>query len=873
MNADGWDRVRELFLAAVDMPRNDRERLFDECCGDAPGIRRDVEALLACDADADERLRGIVASAALQVRRAQISEAVGRRIGPYLIERELGSGGMGAVYLAVRDDEQFRQRVAIKVVNRGMDSEFAVTQFRKERQVLADLHHPNIAQLLDGGATAEGLPFFAMEYLEGLPLTTYCDTQKLGTAARLDLFFQVCAAVRYAHKNLVIHGDLKPGNILVSNGIPKLLDFGIATLIGAHSQQHTVSISPVTKQYASPEQLAGLPLSTSTDVYSLGAVLRELVGRDIADLDAIAGKALEEDPGARYASVDELTADLRAYVEFRPVAARRGGWRYRARKLARRRRVALAATAAVAASLVAGAGIAWMQAREAKVARQRAEDRLTEMVTMSNQSVTEILGLMERLPGAVPARRALLESTLGPLENLSRDAGGNIPLRIALAKAYHRLGDLEGGPEPPNLGDRETAVKRYATAAGLMESISPRSAAGVEGMLLWMEAERKIGAVLDLRGAPARGEEALHRELAFAGTLSRADRDRKEIRHEVAAAYLILSRTQMHTNPSLAGDYAVRAAREMEELARRFPGDSEMQYEFSRAEIQAGYVSLVQGEPEITAVHYERAMRLRERLVAEHPHDVIYRRSLMLSYQHYAAVLGSPLVANTGRTEEARAYYRKALAVAQSAQGGLNDITSDAEFGGLLVRANALDVPGSQAAESLDALRRGSALLETAVQKEGEGSQYSSINGKAHEFMGKRLLELGRIGEAIAEYRRATALANRILGHLPGDRDGKANRFDSTSGLAMALAAAHNPASLAQANALFGMAADEQQTARAYLCLAKVQNAMHMQAAAAANAREARRRAVPLATGRAWDPAAAVARDAEALLAAIAPGL
>ncbi|MGZ6071659.1 MAG: serine/threonine protein kinase [Myxococcaceae bacterium] len=207
------------------------------------------------------------------------SSNIERRIGPYRLLKELGHGGMGTVFLAVRADEQFEKRVALKVV-RGSDSEEVIRFFRRERQILAGLEHPNIARLLDGGTTDDGLPYFVMEHVEGEPIDRYCDARKLSIPERLELFEEACSAVQYAHQSLVVHRDLKPGNILVTGeGIPKLLDFGIAKLLnpgvaGVGSGETIVAMTP---EYASPEQVRGRALTTATDIYSLGVILYELL--------------------------------------------------------------------------------------------------------------------------------------------------------------------------------------------------------------------------------------------------------------------------------------------------------------------------------------------------------------------------------------------------------------------------------------------------------------------------------------------------------------------------------------------------------------------------------------------------------------------
>jgi serine/threonine-protein kinase len=284
MRSEEWQKVGELLEAALELEPGARLKLLDETCAGAPDLRREVESLLACEEKAD----GFLAAPALAFS-ADLFDAggeedhAGQEVGHYRILREIGRGGMGAVYLARRADDEYRKFVALKIVRRGMDTEDILRRFRNERQILASLDHPNIARLLDGGTTDAGLPYIVMEHVEGAPITDYCDRQRLTTRERLELFRTVCAAVQHAHQNLVVHRDLKPSNILVTaEGEPKLLDFGIAKVLNpelsALSMERTrTELRVLTPDYASPEQLRGEKLTTTSDVYSLGVVLYELL--------------------------------------------------------------------------------------------------------------------------------------------------------------------------------------------------------------------------------------------------------------------------------------------------------------------------------------------------------------------------------------------------------------------------------------------------------------------------------------------------------------------------------------------------------------------------------------------------------------------
>ena len=288
MTPERWRQVEEIFQAALDLHPEERARYVSQICATDTDLKRNVEVLLSQHDSAgdllDQSIYGQTDQSVLESFIDEKDPMLGRRLGAYRIEREIGRGGMGAVYEAVRADNEFNKRAAIKLVKRGMDTDFILRRFRKERQILAALDHPHIGALLDGGTTDDGLPFFVMEYIEGQPLYTYCDSKQLNISERLKLFRAICDAVHYAHQNQVVHRDIKPSNVLVTSaGIPKLLDFGIAKLLNpliagdiTHDPTAT-AMRLMTPEYASPEQVQGAPTTPTTDVYSLGVLLYELL--------------------------------------------------------------------------------------------------------------------------------------------------------------------------------------------------------------------------------------------------------------------------------------------------------------------------------------------------------------------------------------------------------------------------------------------------------------------------------------------------------------------------------------------------------------------------------------------------------------------
>jgi serine/threonine protein kinase len=283
MNQDRWRRIDDLVRVTLELEPSQRASFLDQACPGEPEVRAEVEALVAADEQAD----GFLEEPAVRPRDSELvtepgaaspdgAPGAGRHIGPYRVIRSLGQGGMGTVYLAARSDAEYDRAVAIKVLRPGLQGHGMVRRFRSERQILASLDHPNIARLHDGGTMSDGRPYLVMEYIAGTPIDRHAEERGLGIRARLELFRRVCDAVHYAHQNLVVHLDIKPGNILVNDdGVPKLLDFGIAKLIDPDGSSRAGEATatgprPLTPNYASPEQMRGQPLTTASDVYSLG---------------------------------------------------------------------------------------------------------------------------------------------------------------------------------------------------------------------------------------------------------------------------------------------------------------------------------------------------------------------------------------------------------------------------------------------------------------------------------------------------------------------------------------------------------------------------------------------------------------------------
>ena len=518
MDPERWHKLQALFSAAVALDAEQRDRLLEQHARVDPELAAHARELLTADA----RPGMMDAPAPLVASVARVLHVANPdRVGAYRVVGELGRGGMGVVYLAERADGEFQHRVAIKLIDTSDADDPRHQRFRAERQILAGLIHPNIARLLDGGITDDGRPYLVMEYVDGLPITRYCDEHRLDVRARLRLFAGVCAAVQHAHQNLVIHRDLKPSNILVSTGgRVHLLDFGIAKLIDpalstAASPQTRFESRMMTPEYASPEQVRAEPLTTASDIYSLGVLLYELLcgsrpyrlttssplqvaaavceqdperpsvratraaraDDDVpaeaaaqqrgtsadslarlleGDLDGIVMMAMRKEPDRRYASADMLRQDVERFLTGLPVLAHRGSRRYRALKFLRRHRVETAAAAIVVAALLTGLSLALTQGRRATRERDRAELALAE-----SDGVTSFLLELFRTdsPGEAPPAH------LSALDLLQRGAARADELADQPV-VYARLLDVVGQMSL-HLGRLDEAQRRLEQAVAI----------------------------------------------------------------------------------------------------------------------------------------------------------------------------------------------------------------------------------------------------------------------------------------------------------------------------------------------------------------------------------------------------------------------
>jgi tRNA A-37 threonylcarbamoyl transferase component Bud32/tetratricopeptide (TPR) repeat protein len=508
-----WSRVKALFSAAVELPAGERAAFLErESAGDA-GLLAEVQSLLDSHDAGGDFLESVSPGLRVAALQANTRAGAGERIGAYRLMEMIGTGGMGDVYRAVRDDEQYRAEVAIKLMRADIRNPLAEQRFKTERQILAGLDHRNIARLLDGGTTPSGLPYVVMELVVGEPIDRYCEQHALGPRERVQLFLQVCAAVSYAHQHLVVHRDLKPNNIFVTaDGSVKLLDFGIAKLIDADAPTDAKTAATVTQlramtlEYASPEQVSGGAVTTVSDVYSLGVVLYRLVtgqspyrttGNDAArvaeilgdttptrpslaatrerhpidgDLDHVLLMALRKEPQKRYGSVEQFANDLRNHLGGLPVLARRGTLGYRFGKFMRRNKVPIAAAMLVAVSLIGGLAFAIREAREAERQRAVAQRHFDSVRSLANKLI-DFNQEVSKLDNSTRAQETLVKTALQYLDTLHRESGSDVSLQEELGIAYGKVAEIQGSQMGPNRGDPQAAMATYAKSNALLEAV------------------------------------------------------------------------------------------------------------------------------------------------------------------------------------------------------------------------------------------------------------------------------------------------------------------------------------------------------------------------------------------------------------------
>ncbi len=654
MNSEQWQKVKVILEEVLEVAPASRSAFLEKSCGGDKNLICEVESLLDFE---NEEADSLEDSAFSIISENGAEKFLGRRIGKYEIIEELGAGGMGVVFLAIRADGEFQQKVALKLIKRGIGSDAILHRFINERQILASLQHPNIAHLIDGGTTDENLPYFVMEYVEGVSILEFARRENLNVEQRLDLFRKVCAAVSYAHQNLVIHRDLKPSNILVgTDGVPKLLDFGIAKLLKTELTDQTATQHFIfTPEYASPEQIRGEKLTTATDIYSLGVILYELLtdarpfsfenknfgeivqtvtqteplrpssvlsskpeelNRKLkienrkslrGDLDNIILKSLKRETKRRYSSVEQFSEDIRRHLKGLPVTARQDTVFYRAEKFMQRNPFVVGSVTLAFLILIGGiAAVAW-QVQIANAERAKAEQRFNDVRTLANSFIFEINEEIEKSP--IMARELLVTRSLEYLDKLAAEADGNSDLQTELAAAYEKIGDVQSEIFRPNSGKTSDALKSHKKALEIREKLF---AAEPNNILRGLDTAKSLANIGDIFSMTGRVAEA-------------AENYRKAIRRN--ESLLALDEKNIAVRQTLGRNYAA----------------------LGQAVLRSGSLSE-------TLAHYNKSLEIYKNLLVEDPNETKFQRSVsvVLSYIGYVKI-------ELGANEEAVRFFNESL--------------------------------------------------------------------------------------------------------------------------------------------------------------------------------------------------------------------
>jgi tRNA A-37 threonylcarbamoyl transferase component Bud32/tetratricopeptide (TPR) repeat protein len=669
-------RVEELFHEVADLSMEARARYFAERGVDST-TRREVEALVAFDSSDSISLDSDIGQVA-QRALARL-EPKGMLCGPYRLADLLGRGGMGTVYLAERVDGEVAQRVAVKLLRPGADDPLLRERFLAERQILATLSHPNIARLLDAGHRDDGQPYLVMEYVEGKAIDVY--TAGLGIRKTIVLFLKVCAAVGHLHRNLVVHRDLKPPNILVTpEGEPKLLDFGIAKILDLTTDSTVTGMRMLTPDYASPDQVAGGPVSTATDIYSLGAVLYKLLtgasphqfendsvgaiasaisaGSIIppgklapglrGDLETILMKALRKEPQERFATVEQFAEDLESYLESRPIRARKGEAWYRTRKFLGRHWLPVAAATLAIAGLAGGLALA---NRERAIAQRR----FIEVRQLANK-LFDIDIEARKYAGSTKTRQLIVDTSLEYLRRLSADAHGDPELALDVGNAYMRVARVQGVPISANLGQMDQAGQNLQLAEEFIGAALAAKPANRTALL-------RSAQIAHDRMLLARFNGRRDDALAFA----RKSAEWLEKFHagssDKAEAPVVLNTYLNVANQMTLGrrfDEAVRLCRRGSDLARSFNSTAYLG-DFLWV---SGEVFRSQGDLEEALKQTRESARILEPASGNAEHSLTM--NFVLALTHQGRILGEDQAISLGRPEEAAEVLERAFKMADT---------------------------------------------------------------------------------------------------------------------------------------------------------------------------------------------------------------
>jgi eukaryotic-like serine/threonine-protein kinase len=853
MTPERWIEIQQHLDVALSLSLGERKTFLDSLGTTDAELKREVESFLAGESS-DPSFMDTPALDWLRSRshdaRTTPSSMVGQILGAYRVTDLLGIGGMGEVYRAVRVDGEYEQQAAVKLVRPGLVGEFSSVRFRNERQILAKLDHPNIAKILDGGTTADGLSYFVMEFIDGVPITEHCDQHGLSIEDRLRLFRTVCSAVHYAHQHLVVHRDIKPTNILVNpEGIPKLLDFGIAKILNSDLPVAEATITGVwamTPEYASPEQLRGEPITTATDVYSLGLVLYELLSgqqahrfpsrmphemarvvlesepdkpssavfrktkpvatqgevpekpnsrslpidicaargfssakklhrRLAGDPDNIVLKALRKEPGARYASADQLSEDIRRHLEGLPIAAGKGTTAYRFRKYILRHKAGVASAALIFLTLVTGIVVTLREARVAQRNQLRAEKRFDDVRKLANSLLFDIHDSVKDLPGSTPARKLILQNALQYLDSLSSEAAGDPSLQRELATAYERVAEVQGDYILPNLGETETALRNYQKALALRKSLAASGSATWQDQLALAKSYRLVAAQTRVTGNIPSALENAQQAILICEGLRAAHPQDTQVLAELRTAYERKGHVQRGSwSQASPGDgpaalESFRKAMEIDAVLLKLDPDNEdFQYIAGGDEMYYAEV-LPRGSAE-KLQHYQHVLEIDEKINQRSP-SMPHARGLAEDYNRIGMWYDS--VRDHVKSAEAHRHYLEMIEKFYAADPQNTMLKEEVVIGsanlgeqiGFMGKRNEVD----KKRESERLLDRAVTLMQSIAEAAPGNASHQGMLAMAHVMRADNFMHWENFKGGLDDYSSAVEIYRRLLAVNPNN--------------------------------------------------------------------------------------------------------
>lgn len=735
------EKVKEIFSEAIELPLEKQADFLISACWDDENLLREVESLLKARRKSKHFLEDVSAPNVLHDSINKNDQLIGQKIDKYRIISELGRGGMGVVFLATRED--FRQQVALKLIKRGMDSDAILERFSREREILASLNHPFIARFLDGGTTENGSPFFVIELVEGISVSKYCRQKNLNDEQKLELFIKICEAVSFAHQKLVVHRDLKPSNILIDeNDNPKLLDFGIAKLLNSNEISETqTQQKALTPAYASPEQIRGESIDTTSDVFSLGKILSEILQNDKLnnDLQVILQTSMREENVRRYPSVEKFSEDIRRYLNGLPISAQKDTFTYRTKKFVRRNYLSVVVTALFSLTLLIGlTAIIWE--------KRKTEQRFNDVRELANSFMFEFHDSIENLPGSTPARQLVVSRALQYLSKLSAESSGDSKLQRELATAYEKVGRIQGNSYYSNLGDTNGAMQSYQKS---------------------LEIRQKLAA---------------------------ADSNNLELQNELAGSFEGIGDMFYTIEDLKSGQSSYQNALNIREKLAQTDSNN-LQYQSSLADIYGkigditgfeGYANL--GDTQGSLNFYEKAVATNEKLVQAEPDNLKFQQNFAVRL----TFLGM-LYRTVGKTKEAIVSLEKAAEILKnliSAEPNnfdlrLSLLTNNVSLRYVLADEERVD-------ESIILIQQTIKILEEMQATDPQNASIKRSLGVAYNALSRSFLQKGNHPQAIENSKTALQIVEKLLQENPESGENKTDLIHTLEFLAEAQFAAHD---------------------------------------------------------------------------------